>query len=604
MEDNGQNRYLATFLLETWLHGRVRTRWPAPALAPSLARTGNGYPRPTHLRDDGDRTVPAAKPSRQRRCRQGRIFMIRILIVDDREDNCYLLETLLKSNGYEVESARNGAEALAKARQTPPQLIISDLLMPVMDGYTLLRQWRADARLNADSLRRLYRHLHRSQGRATGPEPRHRCLYSQARRTGGLHRPHQRRSWRIPGSGGTAEIPASATNPPPRIPVAVSEEEDSRNLRLYSEVLIHKLEDKMEERWTRPTHELQRDNAERRQTERHIQQLNRVYSVLSDVNQTIVREKTPQKMLEAVCRIAVEKGKFRMAWIGMFNPQTQALHAVASSGVVQGYTDLVKFNLQDQTNTTGPAPRSFLSGQHAICNDIARDPLFLPWRDEALQRGYQSSGGFPLRVEGRVIGVFNLYADAPGFFNEEELRLLDELAMDISFALEVGRREKERQKAEDELRWKTAFFEAQVDSSPDGILVVDHQGIKILQNQRLNELWKIPADIVESKDDARQIQFVASRAKNPREFAGKIAHLNSHPDEVSRDEITLVDGMVLDRYSSPVRDKTGKYYGRIWIFRDITQRLELEAQLRQSKRWRPSGNWPPAWRMTSTTFWR
>jgi signal transduction histidine kinase/DNA-binding NtrC family response regulator len=136
-------------------------------------------------------------------------------------------------------------------------------------------------------------------------------------------------------------------------------------------------------------------------------------------------------------------------------------------------------------------------------------------------------------------------------------------------------------RAEEELRWKTAFLEAQVNSSIDGILVVDEQGKKLFQNQRMTDLWKIPRHIADEKDDAAQIQYITSRAKNPNEFAGKIAYLNSHPDEVRRDEIDLIDGTVLDRYSSPVRDKAGKYYGRIWTFRDITQHRTLEAQFRQ-----------------------
>ncbi|MGJ8620514.1 MAG: two-component system response regulator [Methylophilaceae bacterium] len=71
-----------------------------------------------------------------------------ILIVDDKQDNLYYLETLLTSSGYTVKTALNGVEALSEARQNPPQLIISDLLMPNMDGYTLLRKWKADASLN------------------------------------------------------------------------------------------------------------------------------------------------------------------------------------------------------------------------------------------------------------------------------------------------------------------------------------------------------------------------------------------------------------------------------------------------------------------------
>ena len=73
--------------------------------------------------------------------------MTRILIVDDQPANLYLLRALLTGHGHEVDEARHGAEALVMARQSPPDLIISDLLMPVMDGYTLLRHWTADARL-------------------------------------------------------------------------------------------------------------------------------------------------------------------------------------------------------------------------------------------------------------------------------------------------------------------------------------------------------------------------------------------------------------------------------------------------------------------------
>ena len=113
----------------------------------------------------------------------------------------------------------------------------------------------------------------------------------------------------------------------------------------------------------------------------------------------------------------------------------------------------------------------------------------------------------------------------------------------------------ERKCAEEALRWKTAFLEALLDSSLDGILVVDREGNKILQNRRLVELWKLPPHIAHDPDDARQVQFVTARTKNPAQFSEKVAYLYAHTDEVSRDEIELREGMVLDRYSSPVRDK-------------------------------------------------
>lgn len=74
--------------------------------------------------------------------------MKRVLIVDDHENNIYYLRSLMEGHGWEVMTARHGAEALVLARQKFPDLLVSDLLMPVMDGYTLLRHWKADERLN------------------------------------------------------------------------------------------------------------------------------------------------------------------------------------------------------------------------------------------------------------------------------------------------------------------------------------------------------------------------------------------------------------------------------------------------------------------------
>ena len=142
----------------------------------------------------------------------------------------------------------------------------------------------------------------------------------------------------------------------------------------------------------------------------------------------------------------------------------------------------------------------------------------------------------------------------------------------------------ERKKNEVQLLWKTTMLEAQLDSSIDGILVVDSLGKKILQNRRMHELWKIPRHVVEDLDDARQVEFVTRQTKNPRQFIERVAYLYAHPDETSQDEIELVDGTILDRYSAPVRDRAGKYYGRIWSFRDLTERRKLEQKTHQTQK--------------------
>src|SRR5208282_4989413 len=125
--------------------------------------------------------------------------------------------------------------------------------------------------------------------------------------------------------------------------------------------------------------------------------------------------------------------------------------------------------------------------------------------------------------------------------------------------------------AEEALTWKTAFLEAQVNSSLDGILVVDDRGRNILRNQRLIDMWKLPRHIVERGDEKEEFAHVLSITRHPEAFKEKMVFLYRHPYETSRDEIDLKDGKVLDTYSCPVLGENGTYYGRIWTFRDVTE---------------------------------
>jgi len=179
--------------------------------------------------------------------------MKRVLVVDDKEENSYYLSVLLASHGCQVECARHGAEALVKARQVPPALVISDLLMPVMDGYTLLRHWKSDARLQ---------HVPFVVYTATYTDPDDEQLALSLGADAFILKPAEPDAFIARLEQVRAHEEAPAPVPAPKQPV----DDEALLLREYSQALIRKLEDKsiqLEE----SNRQLQRDIAAREQTE-------------------------------------------------------------------------------------------------------------------------------------------------------------------------------------------------------------------------------------------------------------------------------------------------------------------------------------------------
>ena len=195
-----------------------------------------------------------------------------------------------------------------------------------------------------------------------------------------------------------------------------------------------------------------RDITERKQAEERIHKLNRTLAVLSDINQAIVRIRDPQALFEQACRIAVEKGNFPLAWIGLLDDLTQRIQPVASAGKSEGYLEKINISLKDAPRGYCPIDSALRKGEHVICNVIGQDEDLAPCQKIALDLGFRSSVSFPLKVSGSIRGAVNFYADEPHFFDEEEIKLLDELAMDISFAMEFSEKETERKRAEEEIR--------------------------------------------------------------------------------------------------------------------------------------------------------
>jgi PAS domain S-box-containing protein len=208
-----------------------------------------------------------------------------------------------------------------------------------------------------------------------------------------------------------------------------------------------------------------RDITERKQAEERILRLTRLYSVLSKINEAIVRTHEPEALYGQVCRVIVEDGLFRMVWIGLVDPETLFLKPVAVFGHEEGYLKEKRIAIDDSLpEGRGPTGRAVREGGYSLCNDIENDPAMAPWRDEALKRGYRSSAAFALKVGDRIVGALNIYSGTPHFFQEkgEELLLLKALSEDVSYAIDALETEHKRRQAEESLRELTSELEGRV----------------------------------------------------------------------------------------------------------------------------------------------
>ncbi len=212
------------------------------------------------------------------------------------------------------------------------------------------------------------------------------------------------------------------------------------------------------------------DITERKEAEAKILQANRVYAVISQINQTIVRLRDRDELFREVCRIAVEFGKLRMAWVGLIDKETSLVKPVAFAGFEEGFLSAIKgISINDTPEGRGPTGMAVRTGRYFSCEDMESDPRMALWKDEALKRGYRSSISLPLKLFGKCIGNFTLYSELPHFFDQEEIELLDEVANDISFALEAIETGKKHQQAADSLREVTERLRFALDGTNDGV---------------------------------------------------------------------------------------------------------------------------------------
>jgi diguanylate cyclase (GGDEF)-like protein/PAS domain S-box-containing protein len=485
--------------------------------------------------------------------------MTHALIVDDKLENRYLLRMLLQGHGFAVEEAGNGVEALELARQQPFDLAISDLLMPVMDGYTLLREWKADATLAGIPFV-VYT--------ATYTEAKDEKLALDLGADAFILKPAEPK----PFMQEVHEVleKAGRCDLPPRTQT-VGEDEA---LKRYSEVLVKKLEKK--------SVELERRVAELVHSEARIQRLNQLYAALSETNQAIVHIAERDTLFQTVCRIAVERGGFALAWIGMIDEASGEVTPIAWHGVDPGwFSAAMPFTVRGKPRA--PVEIALASDRIYQCNDLANEPAVASIGEALQQGGLRAAMSCPLRIGQHTVGALTLFAGEKNFFDSLLTGLVTEMAGDVSFALENFEKELQRKQAEASL-WASEeasrLNSRAVEASANGIMIIDvgQADLPIIYvNPAFERITGYPASEALGRNarfltggDTEQIGVEEIRSATRERREGEAVIRNYRKDgTLFWNELAI----------SPVRNADGEATHLVGIINDITERKQYEEQL-------------------------
>ncbi len=324
------------------------------------------------------------------------------------------------------------------------------------------------------------------------------------------------------------------------------------------------------------------DVTESRNNEKKLVKSNRLYSVISRVSQAIVRIKEKDRLFAEICKIVVEIGEFNMAWIGLIDNETQIVKPTTYAGNENGYLSIMKaISVSDNPEGRGPTGSAIRSGNYFVCSDFNTDPNFEPWRSEAVKRGYLSSIALPIKQLGEVIGAITIYSADTNFFDEPEIRLLQDVVGNINFALDAIELELRNRLATEKMENNEKQLRMVFENMTSGFLLFevlfDKNG-----NPADHRLIDINAAVERQIKATRNEQF----GKISKELVFKI------PKKIA-DQLYHVAITGNPLHYERFNESMGRFYGiRAFspqkgqfalLLDDITERKQIEEQLLQSK---------------------
>ncbi len=246
------------------------------------------------------------------------------------------------------------------------------------------------------------------------------------------------------------------------------------------------------------------ETLQKRQEE--LTRINRALKTLSDCNQALVRATEELNFLQELCAILTSTGGYCLAWVGFAEPdEAKSVRAIASSGYEAGYLESLAITYADAERGQGPTGRAIRTGEIYIAKNILTDENYLPWRKEAIKRGYASSIALPLMEGGSAFGALNIYAKEADAFDAEEVKLLRELAADMAYGITALRSRAEGDRIEQALRESEERYRKLVELCPDAIFI-QSEGKFVFANRAAVKLYG--ADAVEQILGKAVLEFV------------------------------------------------------------------------------------------------
>jgi len=415
---------------------------------------------------------------------------MKILIVDDIKENLYLLETLLKASDYQVVTAKDGAEALGELKKDSIDMIISDILMPKMDGFQLCRECKKD-----DSLKKIPFVFYT----ATYTEKKDEEFALSLGAEKFIVKPQEPQAF-LNILEEVIEEHKKGVLIAPKEPT----KEEELYLAEYNKRLIKKLEKKM---------------LDLEKSKQCIQHLYNVLKAIRGVNQLIIKEKDINVLLQKACDVLIGARGYNTAWLGFLKDERNFAIVVGSPPT----TYVSHFCEQVLRGDYPPCiKKAFIQKDSFMIVDRSKECVDCPLKDE--HSGKQSA---IMRIEHsrKFFGLLEIILAPDVYINEEEKELLEELAGDIAFGLHNIELEKKHQQAE--RLFKSLFF-----NSPNAIFIIQDRKFKLINPQFEKETGYSEEEVLGSDtfrfihpDDREMVrgkteQILKKESHSPFEFRG------------------------------------------------------------------------------------